>query len=260
MTDRVSRSKLSPRWILAAAGLLIAPAFVQAQGGRGPAGPPPTAKTSAPIDLTGYWVSVIDEDWRWRMVTPPKGDYQGVPMNLESKKVADQWDPAADEAAGNQCKSYGAAGIMRQPERLHITWQDDDTLRMDVDAGTQARIFHFGNWKSAGGEPTLQGDSVARWETKRGAPAAGATSGDLKVTTNHLKAGYLRKNGVPYSDRAAMTEYYDIVREPNGSLWLVITSMVEDPVYLQQPFILSTHFKKQADATGWDPTPCSATW
>jgi hypothetical protein len=102
-----------------------------------------------------------------------------------------------------------------------------------------------------------RGRSLARWEIKRG---AANPSGNLKVTTSHLKPGYLRKNGVPYSERTTMTEYYDMVREPDGSQWLVITSIVEDPVYLQQPFILSTHFKKQADAKGWDPTPCSATW
>jgi hypothetical protein len=243
--------------ILFSATLFIMPAVARAQAPGRPPAPAQTPKDSAPIDLTGYWVSVIDEDWHWRMITPPKGDYQSVPMTMEAKKVADQWDPAADEAAGNQCKSYGAAGIMRQPERLHVTWQDNSTLRMDIDAGTQTRTFHFGEWKSPDGQPSLQGDSLARWEIKRGEENP---SGNLKVTTSHLKAGYLRKNGVPYSERTTMTEYYDLVREPDGSQWLVITSIVEDPVYLQQPFILSTHFKKQADAKGWDPTPCSATW
>src|SRR5438874_302857 len=116
-----------------------------AQGrGRGPAGPPPTPKAAAPIDLAGYWVSIVTEDWRWRMVTPPKGDYASVPLNAEGRKVADAWNAAKDEAAGEQCKAYGAPGLIRLPERLHIFWDNDATLHMDTDAGTQTRIFHFG--------------------------------------------------------------------------------------------------------------------
>ena len=76
----------------------------QGRGGR-PAGLPTTPKVAAPVDLTGYWVSIVTEDWRWRMVTPPKGDYSSVPLNPEGRKVADAWDAAKDEAAGEQCKS-----------------------------------------------------------------------------------------------------------------------------------------------------------
>src|SRR5712691_10610985 len=110
---------------------------VPGYGQRG--GPPPTAQADAPFDLTGYWVSVITQNWRLRMVVPPRGDYIGIPLNEASKKIADAWDPAKDEAAGNQCKGYNAAIIMTQPERLHLTWQDANTLRMDIDAGTQTR-------------------------------------------------------------------------------------------------------------------------
>ena len=110
------------------------------QGGRGgrgeaPREPPPTPRAAAPIDLTGYWVSVITEDWRWRMVTPPKGDYASLPINAEAKKVADAWDAAKDVAAGDQCKAYGAPGLMRLPTRLRISWQDDTTLKVETDAG-----------------------------------------------------------------------------------------------------------------------------
>jgi hypothetical protein len=103
--------------------ILTAGANLYAQGRGGPPpGPPPVPKAAAPVDLTGYWVSLVTEDWRYRMVTPPKGDYTSVPLNPEGKKVADAWDPAKDEASGDQCKAYGAAGIMRVPGRLHITW------------------------------------------------------------------------------------------------------------------------------------------
>jgi len=114
----------------------------------GAAATPPTAKAAAPVDLTGYWVSLITEDWRWRMVTPAKGDYPSIPLNEAGRRLADAWDPAKDEADGAQCKSYGAGNITRQPGRLHITWENDTTLRVDTDAGTQTRLFHFGNWKS----------------------------------------------------------------------------------------------------------------
>ena len=200
------------------------------------------------------------------MVTPAKGDYLSVPMTLEARKAADSWDPAKEEAAGNQCKGYGAPAIMRLPGRLHITWQDDQTLRADTDAGTQTRLFHFGDWKAAVGEPTWQGDSLAQWESPRvprGMPPpepGQIKSGNLKVTTTHMRAGYLRKNGIPYSADTVLNEYYDVIRERNGDQLLVVTTVVADSMNLQQPFITSSQFKKQADATGWDPTPCSSKW
>src|SRR5688572_11804342 len=126
-----------------AAGLALVAALVPLQAQRGggpPAGPP---RTVAPIDLTGNWVSIVHMDWRWRMVTPAKGDYAGIPMNAASKTVADAWDPAKDEAAGEQCKSYGAPAIMSVPGRLRITWQDDSTLKVETDAGQQTRLLRF---------------------------------------------------------------------------------------------------------------------
>jgi hypothetical protein len=207
--------------------------------------------------MTGYWVSVVTEDWRFRMVTPPRGNYSGVPLNAEGRKLADTWDPAKDEANGNQCRSYGAPGLMRVPGRLHITWDNDTTMKIETDAGTQTRLFHFGGREAQAGEPSLQGYSVAEWEpaaTGRGQPKAG----DLKVTTTHLLPGYLRKNGVPYSANTVLTEYYDRISAPNGDEWLVVSTEVLDLQYLSAPFITSTHFKKQNDAKGWMPEACAA--
>jgi hypothetical protein len=236
---------------------MAAPLLAQPPGGRR-GGPPADPKASAPIDVTGYWVSIVTEDWRYRMVTPAAGDYQGVPMTMAAVKIADAWDPAKDEAAGAQCKSYGAPAILREPEHLHITWQDDSTLRMDVDAGKQTRVFHFGDGKDAEGGASLQGDSVAQWEIQRAGPRP--VGGSLKVTTTHLKAGYLRKNGVPYSENANLVEYYDLVKERNGDQLMVVTIVVTDPMYLREPFIISSHFKKLPDDAGWKPSECSSRW
>ena len=234
--------------------MICLPALAQRGGGRGPQ-TPATAKSSAPADLTGYWVSIVTEDWRYRMMTPAKGDYPSIPLNPEGRKVADAWDPAKDEAAGNQCKAYGAGNIMRMPGRLHITWQDDNTLKVEMDTGQQTRLFHFGEVSHAG-EPTWQGDSKAEWEFAGG--RAGGKAGNLAVVTTHMKPGYIQKNGVPYSANATVTEHFDMVKEDDGSAWLIVTTLIEDPQYLQRRFQRSSHFRKQADATGWDPTPCTA--
>jgi hypothetical protein len=223
--------------------------------GNAPAQAPRTAKAASLFDLTGYWVSVVTEDWRFRMVTPPKGDYTGVSLNPEGRKIADTWDPAKDEAAGEQCRSYGAPNIMQVPGRLHITWQDDQTLKIETDAGTQSRLFHFGAAGTQGGG--WQGISKATWDVVTSGRGQ-APIGSLKVVTANLKPGYLRKNGVPYSANAILTEYFDRVNEATGDAHLVITTTVEDPAYLTQPLLTASHYKKQADASGWNPTPCSA--
>lgn len=238
--------------------IAIALPLVAQPPGRMQGGPPPNPKAAAPIDLAGYWVSIVTEDWRYRMVTPAPGDYQSVPMTPAAIKIADTWDPAKDEAAGDQCKSYGAPALLRVPEHLHITWQDDQTLRLDTDAGQQTRLFHFGDWKDPDPGPTLQGSSIARWEIQRAGPRP--VGGSLRVTTSHLKAGYLRKNGVPYSENTGLVEYYDLVKERNGDVLMVVTIVTTDPMYLREPFIISSHFKKLAGDTGWNPTACSARW
>jgi len=236
---------------------LILPAGIYAQ--RGQRGPQtaPTAKASAAIDITGTWVSVITEDWKYRMVTPRKGDYDGVPGSVEAFRLANAWDPAKDEAAGEQCRGYGAIGGMRLPGRLRLSWQDDNTLKMELTAGTQTRIFHFGAAEPATVEPSWQGYSSAQWDyaiTGRGEPR----KGDLKVVTTHLRPGYSRKNGVPYSANANLTEYYHRMTAPNGDQWLTVISEIRDPQYLSETWVISSHFKKVPDNAGWSPEPCSA--
>lgn len=222
-----------------------------ATGQQAPA-PAVSARQAAPIDLTGYWVSLATEDWRWRMLTPPKGDSLGVPLNAEGIRVANSWDPASDEAAGNQCRAYGSAAIMRQPIRLHITWQDDNTLRIDTDAGQQTRLLHFTGSSPVSAARQWQGYSAASWQS---AGRGQNGTGSLKVATTEMRAGYLRKNGVPYSENASLTEYFDRHND-FGAEWFTIIAIVEDPLYLTEPFIVSSHFKREADGSKWDPTPC----
>ena len=250
--------------------VLAASVPVVAQGPPGPpAGPPRPPRAVAPVDFTGYWVSVISEDWRWRMVTPLKGDSASIPITPEARKVLEGWDPAKDEAAGVQCRAYGAGGIMRLPGRVHITWQDDLTLKVETDTGTQTRLFRFGGAMPAQEAPSWQGYSAAQWERPPQTPGApptlpifatriGTRGRSLEVTTSNLRAGYLRKNGVPYSDTATVTEYFDYHKEPNGDEWFTVTTIVRDPQYLNGPFITSSDFKKEPDGSKWRPTPCAA--
>lgn len=279
--NRMGRSVVTLGAALAVAGSLLlaqGPGGGAGKGGaKGPAAPA-NPRAQAPIDLTGYWVSLVTEDWLYRMVTPAKGDVASVPLSPAGRAAANNWDPAKDEAAGETCKAYGAAGLMRLPGRLNIDWADDNTLRIRTDAGTQTRLLQFTG--DATGAASLQGFSKASWDGIGGrgrgtfgvpagatgdanatggrAQAAPIRPGALKVVTTNLSGGYLRKNGVPYSPQTVLTEYYDIVHQPDGTQYLIITTVVEDPVNLTQPFRTSTHFKREADGSKFKPTPCSA--
>jgi len=232
-------------------------AYAQRGRGGGGAGQAASPQQAAPVDLTGYWVSVVSEDWRYRMLTPPKGDAGGVPLNADGRKLADGWDSSKD-AAGEACRAYGAAGLMRLPGRLHITWQDERTLKVETDAGTQTRLLRFGGGAAAGGaERTWQGNSAAAWDAVQGGDGA-PRWGSLRVVTTHLLPGYLRKNGVPYSENTVLTEYWDLQSGPKDSSWITITTIVNDPQYLTQEFITSTDFRKEPNGAKWKPTPCTA--
>ena len=271
-------------------------AYAQRGGGaRGGGGPAASPRDAAALDLTGYWVSVISEDWKYRMVTPRSGVFDSLPLNAEGRKVGLSWDAAQDEAAGEACRAYTAANVMRLPGRLHITWRDANTLQIDTDAGTQTRLLHFDRAAQPGSDKTWQGFSVADWQgpgVGRGAPPVGDArvtgggvlapsvpggggrglrggppprqqaqinfGGDLKVVTTNFREGYLRKNGVPYSEQATITEYiHRLPTHPNGDNWLHVTTIVEDPRYLSQPFYTSTHFRLEPNDASFAPTPCA---
>jgi hypothetical protein len=271
-------------------GIGVARSNVDAQRGGG--GPARTARVAAPVDLTGTWVSVVSEDWRWRMVTPLKNDVASVPINGEGRRVTGAWDLDRDNAANLQCKAFGIGGVMRQPGRLRISWQDDNTLKLEFDAGTQTRLLYFNKSQTPPAEKTWQGFSLAEWQ---GPPAGGggappgpgpgpagdaapvvpggggrglrggpppknlgaiSTGAAVKVITTGQRDGYLRKNGVPYSERAVFTEYFNRLPKTDDLDLLLVTTIVEDPMYLSQPFYTSTHFKREADGSRFNPTPC----
>jgi hypothetical protein len=237
---------------------LARPASVGAQ----PPPPPPdtrAARERAPIDLTGQWVAVITEDWRWRMVTPPLGDAASIPLNAKGRAATAAWDFEKDRREGGFCKAFGPPGLIRQPTRLRIDWQGADTLRLQFDAGNQTRLFHFTSQPV--GEPSLQGESTASWfrqTQSRGVFAANtpASGGSLQVRTTHMTAGYLRPNGVPHSDKATVKEFFNTFASPEAGTWLIVTTVVSDPEYLTTDLILSTQFKRETGRSRWNPRAC----
>lgn len=255
------------------------PAHAQIRMG-GPAEPAAPGRVEAPIDLTGTWVSVVTEDWIYRMLTPAPGDYMSVPVNDAGAAAADAWDLEADNASGLQCRAFAAAAIMRTPTRLRIDWDGDYTLRIEADNGTQTREVRFSDegrrslmsmmLDGVSEQPSWQGYSVADWENtlinrgvmfrlSRQTQAEAPPGGTLKVVTTRMRRGYLRANGVPYSEDAILTEYFNRFTAPTGEEWFVVTSIVDDPMYLNQPYVTTSHFRREADDSGWNPTACE-TW
>jgi hypothetical protein len=232
------------------------------------------------------------------MIVPPKGNADSIALSAAGTAALNAWDPAKDEAEGNQCKGYGAGGISRLPTRAHVTWQDGNTLKWETDQGMQTRLFKFGaaaqEAQANPGPRSWQGLSVATWEPAagggrggvgggaggRGGPAGppaatdddaapppiaaaprggrGNQNGWLKVVTTNLKSGYLRKNGLPYSEKATITEYFQPTPETYGVRYMIVTTIVEDPEYLAGSLVTSSNYKKLPDTNnGWDPQPCT---
>ena len=236
-------------WLLIAlvAGLS---GLVEAQG-RGAQAPPATPRAAAPIDLTGYWVAIISEDWRWRMVTPSRGDIASIPVNPAAQTIAEAWDPAKDEAAGEQCKAYGAPGLMRGPTRLHITWLDDTTLKVESDYGIQTRLLHFRTPAPAQGAKTWQGVSTAQWVMAAGGRGRGPTrSGSMKSVTTQLSQGYLRTTACHTCETSSQ---YGTSTRGNGigTGWRPRGR----PVYLHCRYD-QIHFKGTRGSK-WEPTPAT---
>jgi hypothetical protein len=238
------------------AALVVAASSLATLAAQAPAAAAPrrSGQAAAPMDLTGTWVSVITEDWQWRMATPAKWDYRSVPLNLAGQKLMSEWEPGMETS----CKAYGAAALLRQPGRIRISWENENTLKIETDAGVQTRRLRFGAPAAATEPRSLQGYSVAEWQLPgAGAVSEGAkgTTGSLKVVTTNMLAAWLRPNGVPYSEKAVMTEYFDRFND-GADQWFTVTTLVEDPEYLNMPFIISSNFKKEPDGSKWAPAAC----
>jgi len=273
MTWTIARHASLARALVFAVGVSTAAGLLAQGPPQPPPGPPRSPRAAAPVDLTGVWVSVVTEDWQWRMVTPKKGDFASVPLNAEGQRVADTWTESKD----GQCEAYGVGGIMRMPGRLRISWQDENTLKIESDAGQQTRLLRFAGTAAAAPAPrtpasapapkrSLQGDSVAEWQgggageidpfTGRGVGPGTQRLGSLKVRTTNMRAGWLRRNGAPYSENAVITEYFTRFTHPQAGSWFIVTTQVDDPTYLSQPYITSTNFKQEPDASKWHPVAC----
>lgn len=208
--------------------------------------------------LEGQWVAIVNEDWLWRMRVAERGDFTSIPYNDRAREVGMAWD----ESMLGSCLQYGAAGLLRQPLRLRIEWESEDVIRLETDYGQQTRRFIFNEPAPANTPSSLQGYSMAMWDydpapAGRGRPPVPFNErwGSLKVETSHLTAAWLRSNGAPVSDQATLTEYFDVFEDPTGQDWLVATVIVHDPVYLNQDFVTSSHFRRDT-TNGWDPRPC----
>jgi hypothetical protein len=239
---------------------------VSAQGrGAAPAGRaggPPSARAAAPFDPTGYWVAIISEDWRWRMVTPAKGTSSAFRSVLKVCASPRRGIRPKDEAAGEQCKAYGAPGLMRGPTRLHITWQDDNTLKIESDYGQQTRLLRFtgevGRVRRVGQVERVRkrgrASTTAQWVMAAGGGRGrgGARHGSIKSVTTRCARATCGKTACPTAT-GSITEYWDLHTETNGDQYLVDTNVVDDPVYLQTPWITSLHFKKERTAASGIP-------
>ena len=239
--------------LAATCALSIAVPTAQAQRLIGlPRLPPDTrpAREAAPVDLTGYWTSYITEDYRYRMFTPPRGDYASVVLTAQGRAHADTWDPERDVAEGRTCLAYGVGNIMRMPVRLHIEWADDNTLIIETDHGQQRRELKFGRPERQGtGERTLQGESLAKWQRR-----------SLAVETRNMRASYIRRNGVPLSENAVVTEYFDLRTHPDGEAWFTVTTVVDDPENLYRPYFTTSDFRRLENGDDWNPSPCVSQW
>ncbi len=195
----------------------------------------------AETDLTGYWSPIMHEDPIFRTAGPSLRDYSGLPINDAARAIADAWNPEDNYKPENQCEMHGAAYIMRSPLRFDLSYDDADTIsiKIELEMGRERKIYLDGRAREPG-PATDMGHSVGQWD------------GDtLTVTTTHMRQKYIRRNGVPNSEEAVMTEHF--VR--HGNL-LTIISIIEDPVFLTAPLVRSVSFNRRDDEFKWIRFPC----
>ena len=204
------------------------------------------APAAAQVDFSGEWAPRFWEDNPERVAGPELGDFLGIPINDAARKRAEAWDASIQTLPEWQCRPHSADYIWRGPSQLRISKEIDPVSR-------EITAYHAEWLRSVdraiyldGREPpppdalhTWAGFSVGRWE------------GDmLTIKVTHLKEGYLRRNGLPRSDKATVTEHW--VR--NGD-FLTVTTIINDPVYLTEPFIRTTDYELAVNQQ-IPPYPC----
>ena len=199
---------------------------------------------AAQTDFSGEWTRIREED---SALNPDIGDWLGIPMNDAARRRAETWDPSSWTLLEWQCRPHGGAYFKREPSALQITKEMDPVTR-NVSAYyaeflRQVRIPIYLDGRphpSPNAGHTWLGYSTGEWV------------GDvLKITTTHLKESYLRRNGIPVSDKATLTEYW----MRNGD-YLTVAVIVHDPVYLTEPFIRTTDYELNVHQQ-IPPYPCS---
>lgn len=194
----------------------------------------------AQTDLSGNWGPRYHEDFPERIPGPELVNYLGLPINEAARQWALSWDPSRLTLEEHQCQVHVSPYIYRGPLQLRI-WEERDrqtqaliAIKNYISTYEQTRTI----WMDGRPHPadyaahTWQGFSTGKWE------------GDmLTVTTTHIKQGWIRRNGLPESDRATLTEHF--IRHGN---YLTHISVVTDPVYLTEPLIKSQNFVLNARA------------
>ena len=188
----------------------------------------------AHVDLSGGWAQRFHEDLPERGAGPDIGDYLGLPINDAARLRADSWDAAKWTMPERQCEPHPADYGPRGPASMRISSTVDPVSQDVISWHTtlmwmlpHRTIYMDGRSRpSPYAQHTWQGFSTGEWE------------GDmLKVTTTHLKEGWLRRNGVPRSEKATLVEYF--IRHGN---YLTLVTVVKDPVYLTEPFVRTSNW------------------
>ena len=272
---RVSRWPGCATYWLVPALVVAASSAALAQPGRGQGAAAATgARAAAPVDLTGYWVSIVTEDWIERMSpdSPPSGVPRGGGRGAAAGRGGGPvgGTPPSGPGVSDPCRAYAAGGSLRVPGRLKITWADENTLKIEMDAGTQTRLLHFTASEPPPAQKTLQGYSVAAWDVGArgfgggrglggggggGGGAAAPTAprwGSLRVVTDRLSGGYLLSSRSSYSESAVLTEYFSR-HSDFGVEYFTVTASLQDGA---QARIVSSTFKKEPNGSRFNLSGC----
>ena len=188
----------------------------------------------AQVDLAGEWNPRFHEDQPERIPGPDIGDYLGLPITEAARLRADAWDASLLTLPEHQCKPHPSDYGMRGP--ANTRWSKE------VDRDTQSTIAWHTHMSWQAPERTIYMDGRPHPPEYAAHTWQGFSTGKfegnmLTITTTHLKNGWIRRNGIPRSEKATVTEH--VMRNGDYLTWMVI---INDPVYLTEPFVRTTDF------------------